>query len=439
MSKLTNEGFDFVGLQYQYVYNWPGGPSNEAEVTTIDRASIHYANHVDGIPNPNWRWQVARGFPATTPCSGYEFSVDELPYISAAIEVTLGSFAQQNRLVRLCTYTGNPSPWIAYAGIQTNNVDTNSLNQVTARVDSEFLEKAKSAISSFQSGQDIVELHQTLEAIIRPMSSLRKHISTYFQDLKKIKGRFQKIRNPRKRGLALSKALSDSYLEWTFGWKPLSLDVFAGIETLEKTTSNFSPIKVQSFAKIRYAGSLVEIPGNFIQSYLLGKMSVTSDYSIRLQGAVNAAYRGTQPTMQQELQLLPEDFAPTLWNVLPYSFVIDYFLNVGDIVDAYSFPFAALDWCNRSTRDITKCVIQFTCDFERARKEWTPTLGYTINRHECSGSNYATSSKLFTRSSLTASDLVPPLVIHLPPLSSKPWQNIAALVLGQKKLVTPFA
>lgn len=62
-------------------------------------------------------------------------------------------------------------------------------------------------------------------------------------------------------------------------------------------------------------------------------------------------YRGmvriAQDTIQEvhrNLGLDLSSFAPTVWEVIPYSFVADYFTNIGDMIDAASFPRSTLSW-----------------------------------------------------------------------------------------------
>lgn len=51
-----------------------------------------------------------------------------------------------------------------------------------------------------------------------------------------------------------------------------------------------------------------------------------------------------------------QEFVPTVWELIPYSFVVDYFTNIGDVVNyAYS---ANLNWVYKSAsfRQLTQIV-----------------------------------------------------------------------------------
>jgi hypothetical protein len=49
------------------------------------------------------------------------------------------------------------------------------------------------------------------------------------------------------------------------------------------------------------------------------------------------------------LGLRAEDIPNAIWELTPWSFIIDYFTNVGDLVNAVSFPKAAIKWVSKST------------------------------------------------------------------------------------------
>jgi len=431
MSTSSFKGENFKAYYTQMSYNWPG-PLNT--VVNSNSATLKWGDSFTGVPNPSWKSQVRDGQSATTPASGVKSTVS-FPYLSSVLEMSLGTMEQHNYLYRFNSFIGAPVGLMPTV-LPVDNVDTASLNQVLARVDSDFLDKAKSAISSFQSGQDIVEIHQTIESIIHPLKSLREHVASYFTNLKKVSNRISKQRgSPSKKKTSLKKALADTYLEWTFGWNPLASDIASGIVDL--THHRAAIVQIESFAKVRYHG----IDGTYgadptLTNSVAAHQINTSEYSIRLKGAVDAYYNNTPPSLLQELQLLPEDFAPTAWNVLPYSFVVDYFLNIGDIINAYSFPTAALRWVNRSDRQVSRCQIGYY--FDKALIKQNTDAGWKVLNQELSSANFDATVTLFTRSSISASDLVPPLVIHIPKPSAKPWLNIAALLAGSQRLVTPF-
>jgi hypothetical protein len=45
----------------------------------------------------------------------------------------------------------------------------------------------------------------------------------------------------------------------------------------------------------------------------------------------------------------PEAFVPTLWELAPWSFLVDYFVNIGDILSGWSYGRTNLGWSNTTT------------------------------------------------------------------------------------------
>lgn len=421
-TKTFNRGFSGRKHNHSITFNDPDPPFNNSSDTY---GRIGWQDTFTGVQNPYWKAQIKAPASATTPASGIRYNVRSLPYMSGSVEAYSGSHATRNYIYRYYALDGVPFEPLPSV-IARNSVDTATLNRVTARAYSLYLEKAKSAISSFESGQDLAEIRQTIESVIHPFKSLRKHVLSYFPKVKKLRGRYKKASD-------LKKALADAYLEWTFGWKPLTFDIADGIVGLSNKRLPLTPIESHASAHYTFAEGIYNSDLTNALYHAYGK--VISVFSMRLKGVVNAYYKdGTPPGIAQELQLLPEDFAPTAWDILPYSFVIDYFLNVGDVIRAFSFPSAALVWTNQSILDSSFSTVSFSPWRAGLDAQFPISLGYTRN-HEISCPNFDVEARTFSRSAV--SSLVPPVVFSLP-LSARPWENIAALIAGGTRGLLPF-
>jgi hypothetical protein len=140
-------------------------------------------------------------------------------------------------------------------------------------------------------------------------------------------------------------------------------------------------------------------------------------------GAVNGV-----KSIPSTFGLLPERFLPTVWELIPYSFVADYFINVGDIISSYAFhrENIAFGWTTykavteRSFSDMLWRPIYPLYDavYPAVRR---------INYIDAWGGGAKTFSKTVTRDHISNDTLMPDLIIHLP-FSNKPWVNIGALL-----------
>jgi hypothetical protein len=64
----------------------------------------------------------------------------------------------------------------------------------------------------------------------------------------------------------------------------------------------------------------------------------------------------------EEMGVRARDFLPAVWEAIPYSFLIDYFTNIGDIIEAVSFPLTGIAWGsitfrNHSIRSVERVAV----------------------------------------------------------------------------------
>lgn len=81
---------------------------------------------------------------------------------------------------------------------------------------------------------------------------------------------------------------------------------------------------------------------------------------------------------------MPENFIPAVWNVLPFSFLADYFVNIGDCLSAGGVSTRNLRVLNLTTRVKRKFNVLATLD-EPAVRNTIHDLGYytpTFHTHE---------------------------------------------------------
>jgi len=385
------------------------------------RFNVDLTDFLNGFKNPYWRYEIGKA-QAATPASGRAYRIIEL-----------------NPLLATAQYTSTSPPWYdTNRGVISGNaynvdlgfpiVPPDVVTRVRNRCIAKFVDKANTAINSVESGQDIGDWRQTIHSALHPMQSLKEHVLGYFSKLKKAKrGRHTKT--------SLRKALSDTYLEWTFGWNPLAADIADGISAIMTRSSHISDnTPVEAHDSEIYDGS-----NGFASDLTYGPVTLrvlkkqTLRYTERLKGSVNVITQSGPISIQQSLGLLPENWIPTAWDLLPYSFILDYFLNVGDIIKAMCLLDSRVVWCVRTTRDLV------TTDYTVVDKgpEFYPPSSFYMYQSRCSGGNSSWSVCDFTRSIVPPASLVPSLQFSLP-TSIKPWENLGALMFAGSLPLVPF-
>jgi hypothetical protein len=122
------------------------------------------------------------------------------------------------------------------------------------------------------------------------------------------------------------RAWASNWLEYHFGWEPLVRDIYDSIEVLHNPIKSFTATKGTAFDM--KAGSYRDDNGSVIDSgrwvcYLRCKQGAT----------VRSIQSGTLHSLEQFGLLNPLSIA---WELVPFSFVVDWFVNVGDVLRSYS-------------------------------------------------------------------------------------------------------
>lgn len=110
--------------------------------------------------------------------------------------------------------------------------------------------------------------------------------------------------------------LADHWLEYTYGWKPLVQDVHGALEAYRKGLLQKGEVVKQSNAKRTppKRGDSPTSPGKRASGYFSGRISNPEAHLINGLGLLNPA--------------------SLYWELMPYSFVVDWFLPVGDVLSS---------------------------------------------------------------------------------------------------------
>lgn len=383
---------------------------------------------LNGFKMPNWRDVVRNGGNATTSCSGTMFRGQPRAFTAWTDLETIAGNTPAIHSHHGASQYGYPS----YTSLFTSDPlpPQSVITEVTNRCIRKFVDQVKSVRSSFEAGQDFGEIKQTIDAVIHPMNSLRKHVLSYFSQVKKL---------GKRRGNLVSwdKALSDTYLEWHFGWKPLADDIAAGIADLVVLPTRPKQIPVHASASQVFDGATSSwrpsSTGNPPGYYTVdGQVTRNSTYTLRYKGSVRTGVKDNgQLPLAQALQLTLPDFVPTVWDLLPYSFIVDYFVNIGDILRAGSISFADISYGVKTTRRVVKYVYRCT--------SITPSVGAFEKLTSCGyrGGDSTFSKVVFDRSPLTAGDLSMSLEFSIP-FRLTPFVNMAAILNSNRRSLTKF-
>lgn len=373
-----------------------------------------------GGPMHNRKWRIAHGESCTTPLTGTKrkLFVDEsdFSYVDHGPTAPLNPPSHQVDYYR---YSGQLAPWLDLNSL----VVPTDFTEVSAQALSKFLNKAYDARTAVQGGAFIKELHQTLHMIRRPMDSLMQGVGSYFRHLRKVRQR-----TPLRRKL---KVLGDSWLEYSFGWKPLIADIEAGYNHLRNLPDcELIPISAYVEKKTdQVVTSSTTVVGSFDQNW---KIIRQAKISCRIKGAVRTVLPSNQGYLPQTFGFDLSSFVPTLWEIIPYSFLVDYFTNVGDLILYYSGTSSNVSWFNQTNRATAYFQTVPSGRVERVG----PSAG--TSRSILSWSPGQAAGEVTTVKRTGGSSVpAPDFRLQAPGLGSLRYANIAALIAQSKRLV-PF-
>lgn len=288
---------------------------------------------------------------------------------------------------------------------------------------SSFVKKANSMVTSLQGGVFLGELRETIHTIRHPLDGIRSLCGSYLSKLKKAKPGFKRAREKTKLDY-----LTSQWLELSYAIKPLLSDAKSAGEALAKVvTSHQSMDTIRGFGKDRVdfsAPGLSQLTqGALVVNY---RQSLYDEFEAYYYGALLAEGSGTQFNLDA-FGLNLDQFLPTIVELIPYSFLADYFANIGNIVEAVSFNTARLRYWGASHVARRFFVAEVISD---GTNKSDPSY---ISSYVSAGKTVATVNK-FDRVEFPS--LVPSLNIHIPTYANI-WANISALAYQHRSIV-PF-
>lgn len=295
-------------------------------------------------------------------------------------------------------------------------VDETTANNIALR---KIYQKIRASRTSVQGLTMLGELGKTIEGIKNPGRAMRDLLAGHVQRCGKASRKYSKPGD-------VAKAWAGSWLEFNYGWVPLWNDVAGSVDALFEVARNHFPntrLTASGADEKAYEASGVHQNTWRWSDSCLNKVIVK--YTVGLNQFVPGASSGVAGYAAQSLKdrmgLRLDEFLPTVWELVPWSFMVDYFTNFGDLVDAFSMSKEQIVYCN-------KTVVKF--DWQDVASS---LAGDIIAKADATRTEFAYGSseeRIFTANrSVTRG----PSVLGLPSFqftvpSKHQWTNIGALI-----------
>lgn len=210
----------------------------------------------------------------------------------------------------------------------------------------QFIRRARSRISEAQALVSVGELRESVRmvlnarrAVFNKLRAFQRSAVKNTRGLKNVKGR--------------KKAVANAWLEYSFGWAPLVGDTInlanAAAATVAGSLRNRRVNAKAEFESVVEEGSGI--------SWHLG--SGGTDCSSRLVATQGCRYfgalrweTGQSGNFTSQFGLTMDNWIPSIWELIPWSFAIDYFTGIGDFLSSITFPRGLLLYYGRSRKSL---------------------------------------------------------------------------------------
>lgn len=396
-------------------YNSSGSAINQSQSTTNVRT---------GQRNVGWRQAIKAGSQAGSPFSAtyWNYEIDYATFAVRGYHTSSsstrmdksGSFVIGNQTVSDLALPDNPS----------------------VRALTRAHEKLRAQRSHWNALLFAGELRESVAMVRNPAQGLVRFFTEYAGTAKRLRNNLLNRKYSRKR---IQQALAELWLEASFGWRPLISDVKDGAEAVARVVHGNADRRERVVASA-YAEACVVDPWftpslgstvpycNFSPSPRFAAVRTKKTVSkVRYVIGLRHSLVGPSTDLSSATDILGvtlENFVPTIYNLLPYSFLLDYFSNVGDIIEANFTDQSNVAWI--SITSITESSVELTLTFDEklTRSAWTGA-SYVCQSATGSTGRYLVTRKVMSRTTPTSLS-VPPLTLTSPETFGK-WANMVAL------------
>jgi hypothetical protein len=382
-----------------------------------------------GVANPKWRSQVLKAENASTDFTATQSSAT---FVGSKYDIINKNLPSSQNITHNWGYTCPLNADLVVLPSFMSQLKADNLAR------QKFYKRAIQANRYLQSGVFLGELRQTLSLIRNPAKSARLLVDVFakstFRRARPRRGRSSRNITIAEKLKYLKNAIADSWLEFSFGWNPLAADVDAAYRLLNDLATKTN----RMFAEVK--GSNLQYDKKLITSALTGQ-ATNRPYSVlqtkQTYAEVIVSYYGRirldMPNSVDRyftgLGLTVADILPTSWELVPWSFFVDYFTNVGDVIEAWSFPVSRLAWATKVVVEERKSSTQWVYNAARTQVLY----GGNIVSAEVDRNAIRTSGEKRVTRTATVYVRPPELQFEMPFSSLKKSLNIGALMATSRR------
>jgi hypothetical protein len=305
--------------------NWNGQ-------ATVTRSEVTLDCLRSGQSVPNWRARIKSGQAATSPFVGNYFNMRESKPFRG--QITRKQPSPSAPVYAESVY-GTVSDGVpSFGDLNTSLTDTQALTKIYG---------ALRGAQSHASGMTVLgELRETLRSLRRPYTTAVQLVDTYLDKAFKASKRYRwkdgSAAHRRRVRPRVEKALADAWLETAFGLVPLISDVKDIAEAVARFENDSHRERIFGRAENVVSGSNARTIVGTATSYIQIQKDVKETMTHKVQYLAFLEWKqsadfGSNRRLVELMGFRPDLFIPTVYELLPWSFLVDYFSNLGDVIE----------------------------------------------------------------------------------------------------------
>ncbi len=327
--------------------------------------------------------------------------------------------------------TGTPSegllrglPWHFSMGTLNPNQEHIAFDvaNADALASPKIYQKIRQASNASSGGVIIGELAETLAMLRSPFHSLRDGVRRYYDvvEYRCLKAKIRGI-NQKSKTRVLNDIVASTWLETSFGWRPFFNDITDILYTLQALESH--PVITQVSSKAEYIvadkpkDSVILMNDIYLRYAERKQTSYTTYVKVGLLPEVDGISFSDRAISMFGLD--KQDFIPTIYNLIPYSWLVDYFSNIGSLIEAACVVTDRISYASVSKVMETNDTLIIN---------YNGTYNPGLYRFKFLEDGYRQGKYVWTRKTIARRDTIPPLSIGYKLPSLKQKLNVGALV-----------
>lgn len=404
--------------------------------TTVNSGvtKVTFSGSRSGSRMPDWKEKIRNGENATT---AYTLDRSKL--------TVRESGALQN--YALAPVVGGKQSWIAesfegfiqpeYTNLIHRNTNT-ALAEATAL--KSIYKKIESTLSQLNGSAVIAEGLDVIRQFGAPFSAIvdlsQRHLNRLYLESRGLSG------STSFRKLKWAQIVAATYLEYAFGLAPLISDTKKVAEAFARwqfeVTEDFRPRTKAVGRGVSISSDLtsaIQVVPSMYGLVVNNNVRTTTEhrvqYVVGLRATPTAAF-GSNDRLIQLLGFEPRQWVPAIWEAIPWSWLVDYFSNVQDILAASVTSQAGITWLSKTVVQKTTREQLSPLNLPASQARAATGYGYSAQFSAWGHGGKTTRVRTTLTRSIPASLGVPPLTVSFPTDVQK-YVNMAAVLLSRRE------